>query len=200
MDYEEVIDAAVKELLVEAQKRFRNEHARLIGTAAYYAATAHKGQERKSGGPYALHVIRTAQILLSFADDRVDVAAVCAALLHDTLEDTNLQTSQIDSRFGRDVTSLVHALTKKKDPKLSKKEQDEAYFEQLTRHTKSDPRIGLIKLADVYDNAQTIEVHSDARRKQRAKNLVDFYAPLAERLEHEELAAELRTIAAAQTT
>jgi GTP diphosphokinase / guanosine-3',5'-bis(diphosphate) 3'-diphosphatase len=196
MGDEEVIDEAIKQLLLAAQKRFRNEHVRLIGTAAYYAAKAHEGQERKSGGPYILHPLRAAQHLLALEDDRVDVAAMCAALLHDALEDTDMSASQIESRFGRDVTSLVQTLTKKKPADKTRKEQDEEYFKQLVRYERSDPRVALIKLADIYDNAQTISVHSSQRKKQRVKNLEEFYAPLAQRLEHPQLAKELLAIAA----
>lgn len=194
MEEEARIDEAVTQLLTSAQRRFRYEHARLIGTAAYYAAKAHKGQERKSGGPYVLHPIRVAQLLVDLDDSHIDVTTICAALLHDVLEDTDLAASQIDKQFGRDVTSLVQALTKKPSKK-AKEKQDKEYFEQLKRYEKSDPRVALIKVADVYDNAQTINVHSKKNRVRRANNLLEFYVPLAKRLELQDIAKELEAIA-----
>lgn len=194
MEDENVIDEAVAELLGAAQERFRYEHARLIGTAAYYAARAHEGQKRKSGGPYILHPIRVAQFLLELDDRRIDVATVCAALLHDVIEDTQITLQQLEKQFGRDVEGLVSTLTKKRIDG-SKQEEDQQYFDQLKRHEKSDPRVLLIKLADVLDNAQTIEVNGDGRRQQRAQNIIEFYAPLARRLERPDIAKRLVELA-----
>lgn len=194
MDEEAQIDEAITELLKAAQTKFRYEHARLIGTAAYYAAKAHKGQERKSGGPYVLHPIRVAKKLVELDDERIDVTTICAALLHDALEDTKLTTAQIDEQFGRDVTSLVQSLTKKKNADKPKQEEDQEYFEQLRRNTKQNPRIGLIKILDVLDNAQTIYVHPKKRQEQRLSNIKEFYIPLAEQIEQPSLAKKLQAI------
>ncbi len=188
------IDEEIAYLLRAAQKRFRYERARLIGTAAYFAVKAHEGQKRKTGEPYVLHPIRIAKQLIEREDSRIDVSTICAALLHDVLEDTEVSADKIGAQFGRDVLSLVQSLTKKPSDK-PRSEQDQEYFEQLRRYEKTDPRTGIIKVFDVYDNAQTIEVHSKERQEQRANNILTFYAPLAKRLEIEDIEEQLITIA-----
>lgn len=195
MSEQDPIDEAVTELLRVAQEKYRYEHARLIGSAAYYAASAHKGQTRKTGEPYVLHPIRVAKFLLQLSDSRVDVSSVCAALLHDTLEDTDLSQEKISKEFGRNVTGIVQILTKKQTGNMTKLERDQQYHEQLKQYEKTNPQALLIKIADVVDNAKSLEVHSDKRREQICKNILSFYVPLAKRLEHPEIANQLIEIA-----
>ncbi|MDG2316306.1 MAG: bifunctional (p)ppGpp synthetase/guanosine-3',5'-bis(diphosphate) 3'-pyrophosphohydrolase [Gammaproteobacteria bacterium] len=144
------------------------------------SARAHEGQQRLSGHPYISHPIAVAKIL---ADLHLDAGTIKAALLHDVLEDTNYSLQDIQTRFGDDVAALVDGVSKldKLNFHSAAEAQAESFRKMLLAMIK-DLRVILVKLADRMHNMQTIDSLSLERRRRIAKETLEIYAPIANRL------------------
>lgn len=155
----------------------------LIERAYHRAEQAHQGQKRKSGEPYFVHCVAVAQIL---ADLNLDAATIAAGLLHDVVEDTALTLEDLEREFGVDVARLVDGVTKMEQlpTQVSGKARDrEAEFLRKTFLAMNDDvRIVLIKLADRLHNMRTLGYLSPKRQKEVARETMDIFAPLANRL------------------
>ncbi len=151
-----------------------------IRKAYVYSALAHKGQVRLSGEPYLIHPLEVANIIV---DLKMDAASVIAGLLHDTLEDTLTSMEELSSRFGEEVTTLVAGLTKisKISFKTSEERQAENFRKMILAIVK-DIRVLIIKLADRLHNMRTLEFQRPERQQAIARETMDIYAPLANRL------------------
>ncbi len=143
-------------------------------------AFAHEGQTRNSGEDYILHPVAVAQIL---ANMRMDHESIAAAILHDTLEDTPLSKEEIESRFGVEIANLVDGVTKLDKMKFrTRSEADAESFRKLMLAMSRDLRVIFIKLADRIHNMRTLDSMSAQSRRRIARETLDIYAPIAERL------------------
>ena len=150
-------------------------------TKAYaYSAKVHAGQKRYSGEPYLIHPMEVTSIL---ADIKLDKESIITGLLHDTIEDTLATKADITKIFGEEVCTLVDGVTKISKLKISSTFEKQAEdFRKLILATGKDIRVILVKLADRLHNIRTISYLPEERRKIFAKETVDLYAPLADRL------------------
>ncbi len=166
--------------------------ADLINKAYVYSARKHEGQLRKSGDPYFSHPVSVAEII---ADMRLDAASVCAALLHDVVEDTDATEKDIESLFGEEVAFLVDGVTKLGRLNFACKEDQQAEsFRKMLVAMARDIRVLLVKLADRLDNMRTLEHMKPDAQERIATETLDIYAPLAGRLGIQWLKAELEDL------
>ncbi|HKS85647.1 MAG TPA: bifunctional (p)ppGpp synthetase/guanosine-3',5'-bis(diphosphate) 3'-pyrophosphohydrolase, partial [Pseudolabrys sp.] len=180
--------------LVERVRRY-NPHTdeALLNRAYVYAMKAHGEQRRASGDPYFSHPIEVAAIL---TDLKLDDATIAAALLHDTIEDTEATRAEIDSLFGSDIGRLVEGLTKLKKLDLVTKEAKQAEnLRKLLLAIADDVRVLLIKLADRLHNMRTLEYMPPEARRRAAEETLEIYAPLAGRMGMHEMREELDDLA-----
>jgi guanosine-3',5'-bis(diphosphate) 3'-pyrophosphohydrolase len=180
--------------LVERVRRYNpNTNEALLNRAYVYAMKAHGEQRRASGDPYFSHPIEVAAIL---TDLKLDDATIAAALLHDTIEDTEATRAEIDSLFGHDIGRLVEGLTKLKKLDLVTREAKQAEnLRKLLLAIADDVRVLLIKLADRLHNMRTLEYMPPATRRRAAEETLEIYAPLAGRMGMHEMREELDDLA-----
>src|SRR6201993_1587175 len=170
----------LKELLASVGTYLPAEQVARIREAAEFGASAHKGQKRLSGEPYIAHPVAAAAIL---ADLHLDTDTIVAAILHDVIEDTPTPKDQLAARFGADVAELVDGVTKLDQIKFKSREEAQAEsFRKMLLAMVRDLRVILVKLADRIHNMRTIEAMAPARRRAIARETLDIYAPIAERL------------------
>jgi GTP pyrophosphokinase len=161
----------------------------LLNRAYVYAMMAHGDQTRASGDPYFSHPLEVAAIL---TDLKLDDATIVAALLHDTIEDTEATRTEIDKIFGHEIGALVEGLTKLKRLELVSREAKQAEnLRKLLLAISDDVRVLLIKLADRLHNMRTLEFVPPASRQRIAEETLDIYAPLAGRMGMHEMREEL---------
>ena len=160
-----------------------------LNRAYVFAMKKHGAQLRESGDPYYSHPIEVAGILTKF---KLDCASIIAGLLHDTVEDTDTTIDEIRSLFGDQVASLVDGLTKLAmiEQKSVNSKQAEN-FRKLLLAMSDDIRVLLIKLADRLHNMRTLHFCKPEKRARIAKETLDIYAPLAERIGMQEVKSEL---------
>jgi guanosine-3',5'-bis(diphosphate) 3'-pyrophosphohydrolase len=165
----------------------------LLNRAYVYAMKAHGAQTRASGDPYFSHPLEVAAIL---TDLKLDDATIVAALLHDTIEDTEATRAEIDHVFGHEIGALVEGLTKLKRLELVSREAKQAEnLRKLLLAIADDVRVLLIKLADRLHNMRTLEFVPPASRRRIAEETLDIYAPLAGRMGMQEMREELEDLA-----
>ena len=170
----------LKELLASVGSYLPAEQVTRIREAAEFGASAHKGQKRLSGEPYIAHPVAAASIL---ADLHLDADTIIAAILHDVIEDTPTPKDQLAARFGADVAELVDGVTKLDQIKFKSREEAQAEsFRKMLLAMVRDLRVILVKLADRTHNMRTIEAMAPARRRAVARETLEIYAPIAERL------------------
>ena len=170
----------LKELLASVGSYLSPEQVSRVRAAAEFGTSAHHGQKRLSGEPYISHPVVTAAIL---ADLHLDADTIIAAILHDVIEDTPTPKDQLAARFGADVAELVDGVTKLDQIKFKSREEAQAEsFRKMLLAMVRDLRVILVKLADRMHNMRTIEAMSAARRRAIARETLDIYAPIAERL------------------
>ena len=170
----------LKELLSSVETYLPPEQVERIREAAEFGASAHKGQKRLSGEPYIAHPVAAAAIL---ADLRLDADTIVAAILHDVIEDTPTPKDQLAAKFGADVAELVDAVTKLDQIKFKSREEAQAEsFRKMLLAMVKDLRVILVKLADRTHNMRTIEAMTPPRRRAIARETLEIYAPIAERL------------------
>ena len=151
-----------------------------VERAYKYSEQCHQGQMRQSGDPYITHPLAVANIL---ADMHMDHESLMAALLHDVIEDTDVTKGQISRRFGRTVADLVDGVSKLSEIEFeSKAEQQAESFQKMTLAMSRDIRVVLVKLADRLHNMRTLGVLAPAKRRRIARETLDIYAPIAQRL------------------
>ena len=187
------------EIVARAGDGLSPERARLIEEAYAFAESAHAGQERQSGDPYIIHPVDAA---LTVADLNLDGAAIAAALLHDVVEDCGVPNSEIARRFGDDVAHLVEGVTKLSRLNLLRPEapvwDDEVQADNLRKMflaMAEDIRVVIIKLADRLHNMRTLDALPPAKQQRVARETMDLYAPLAQRLGLGRIAHELEDYA-----
>ena len=169
----------------------------LIDAAYVLAAQSHGAQTRDNGDPYITHPVAVADILAGF---RLDAHSIITGLLHDTIEDTPLTLDAIVRRFGPDVASLVDGVTKLTRLELNSDRTKQAEnFRKLVLAMSRDIRVLLVKLADRLHNMRTMHFARGIERRQRiARETMEIYAPLAERIGMDGVKSELQTLSFAQ--
>jgi GTP pyrophosphokinase len=169
----------------------------LIDAAYVMAMQAHGAQRRDNGDPYFTHPVAVADILAGY---RLDVASIATALLHDVIEDTPVTMAELEARFGREIAGLVDGVTKLTRLELQSDRTKQAEnFRKLVLAMSRDIRVLLVKLADRLHNMRTLHFVTDPERRRRiARETMDIYAPLAERIGMDAVKSELQTLAFAQ--
>ncbi|UZK04674.1 bifunctional GTP diphosphokinase/guanosine-3',5'-bis pyrophosphate 3'-pyrophosphohydrolase [Venatoribacter cucullus] len=148
--------------------------------AYFYAEQAHEGQRRRSGEPYIIHPLAVANIL---ADMHLDHQSLMAAMLHDVIEDTGVPKTALASQFGDVVTDLVDGVSKLTNINFESKEHQQAEnFQKMAMAMAKDIRVILVKLADRLHNLRTLGSLKPEKRRRIAKETLDIYAPIANRL------------------
>src|SRR5437879_5277008 len=165
----------------------------MVRKAYERAAAAHTGQRRLSGEDYVNHPLEVAAIL---ADLELDAETIAAALLHDTVEDTNLTADEVKREFGPEVARLVDGVTKLGRISLRTDQQQQAEnIRKMMVAMAEDLRVVLIKLADRLHNMRTLEPLAEAKRRKISRETLDIYAPLAHRLGIGQIKWELEDLA-----
>src|ERR1700730_160391 len=179
--------------LIDRVKAYNpNTNADLLNRAYVYAMKAHGTQLRASGDPYFSHPLEVAAIL---TDLKLDDATIVAALLHDTIEDTEATRAEIDQLFGKDIGRLVEGLTKLKRLDLVSREATQAEnLRKLLLAIAEDVRVLLVKLADRLHNMRTLDPMLPEARRRNAEETIDIYAPLAARIGMYEMREELENL------
>ena len=169
----------------------------LLDAAYVLAMQAHGKQTRENGDPYITHPLAVADILAGY---RLDTASIITALLHDVIEDTSVTRAEIERRFGPVVGGLVDGVTKLTRLELQSDRTKQAEnFRKLVLAMSKDIRVLLVKLADRLHNMRTLHCVDKVEKRQRvARETMEIYAPLAERIGMDSLKSELQTLAFAQ--
>ena len=190
-------DTALAELTARVKKYDPKADTTLIEAAYEVAAQAHAGQTRENGDPYLTHPVAVAGILAGY---RLDTGSIITALLHDVIEDTPVALKQIEQRFGKSIAALVDGVTKLNRLELQSDRTKQAEnFRKLVLAISRDIRVLLVKLADRLHNMRTLHFMQDPERRQRiARETMEIYAPLAERIGMDAVKTELQTLAFAQ--
>jgi guanosine-3',5'-bis(diphosphate) 3'-pyrophosphohydrolase len=180
--------------LEKSLKRYlKRDKVHRVRRAYQIGAAAHEGQTRKSGEPYITHPVAVAQIL---AEIGLDGEAIVAAILHDTLEDTHLTRADIEAEFGTDVADLVDGVTKlDKVDFADRAEASAESFRKMVMAMARDLRVILIKLADRLHNMRTLGSMATEARRRIARETLEIYAPIAQRLGMNRFKAELQDLA-----
>ena len=164
---------------IKSYNRFLNIDT--VNKAYNFALEAHQNQKRDEGVPYIIHPVAVAKIL---TDLKLDSATITTGLLHDTIEDTNVTYESVKKEFGEEVANLVDGVTK--ISALENRASDDSKaenFRKLILATSKDIRVLLVKLADRLHNMRTIQFVKDGEKKiRKAKETMEIYAPLAERM------------------
>ena len=164
-----------------------------VERAFVYACEHHADQRRKSGEEFIIHPVGVAKIC---AGMRLDTATLCAALLHDTVEDTSASLEDVQATFGEEVASLVDGVTKLTGLTFSSRDEAQAEnYRKMMVAMASDIRVILIKLADRLHNMRTIGAMSKQKQIEKAKETLDIYAPIAHRLGIHAIKWELEDLA-----
>lgn len=172
------MNALITPVVNRLRESIKESDVAVVERAFIAAETAHRGQLRKSGDPYITHPVAVAEILVEFG---LDPATIAAALLHDTVEDTNYSSEKLREEFGDEVATLVEGVTKLDRLTYGPTAEAETVRKMVVAMAK-DIRVLVIKLADRLHNARTwqfVEPESSARK---ARETLDIYAPLAHRL------------------
>ena len=163
--------------LLNKLREYNPEEVEIVKRAYEYADTLHKGQMRQSGEPYISHPLNVAYILAEMHADR---DTICAGLLHDTLEDTNITKEDISHDFNQNIANLVDGVTKLSKMNFSsKQDQNYANTRKIITGITEDVRIIIIKLADRLHNMRTLEFKSEFKQKENALETMEIFVPLA---------------------
>ncbi|MGQ0622000.1 MAG: RelA/SpoT family protein [Panacagrimonas sp.] len=164
-----------------------------VRRAYEFGALEHAGQNRTSGEPYIFHPLAVARVL---AEMRMDATTLCAAILHDVIEDTKVSKEAVARKFGDDVAELVDGVSKiGKIEGMSRAERQAESFRKLLLAMTQDLRVILIKLADRLHNLRTLTSMAPDKRRRIARETLDIYAPIAQRLGIHNIRVELEDLA-----
>ncbi|MFA5590207.1 MAG: bifunctional (p)ppGpp synthetase/guanosine-3',5'-bis(diphosphate) 3'-pyrophosphohydrolase [Lysobacteraceae bacterium] len=182
----------VEELLRSVRAYLPEDQVDLVYQAYRLGALAHDGQYRKSGEAYITHPVSVAMLLTELG---MDVETICAAILHDVLEDTPIERERIAAQFGETVAELVDGVTKLDKVRFSSRQEAAAEsFRKMLLAMARDLRVILIKLADRLHNMRTIGAMAPDSRRRIARETLDIYAPIAQRLGMNRVKGELQDL------
>jgi len=184
--------ADINLLVEEASAYLKPRDVEHVREAIEFSRAAHQGQTRQSGDPYISHPIAVARILTTL---RLDVQAIIAALLHDVVEDTGITAEQVAEKFGKPVAKLVDGLSKLDRIQFETREDAQAEnFRKMLMAMARDVRVILIKLADRLHNMRTLESMSHDKCERIARETMEIYAPIANRLGLNDIYRELQDL------
>jgi GTP pyrophosphokinase len=164
----------------------------LVARAYEFAADAHEGQTRRSGDPYVSHPLSVASIITEL---KLDVASVCAGLLHDAVEDTSTTVEELTEHFGKEIAFLVDGVTKLgKLPFSTREERQAENFRKMLLAMARDIRVILVKFCDRLDNMRTLGPLPPQKRERIASETMQIYAPLSHRLGIQWMKCELEDL------
>ncbi|MBQ7043959.1 MAG: bifunctional (p)ppGpp synthetase/guanosine-3',5'-bis(diphosphate) 3'-pyrophosphohydrolase [Clostridia bacterium] len=190
---EKPADGLFEDLIASAVETMSEEEIGYIKRAYEIAFKAHDGQFRHSGEPYIIHPVQVAQILYKLG---MDSESMVAALLHDVVEDTELTEDDVKKEFGEDVANLVEGVTKLgKVPLFTKEEQQAENVRKMLMAMSQDIRVIIIKLADRIHNMRTLAFMKPHKRREKAQETLEIYAPIAHRLGIRGVKEELEDLA-----
>ncbi len=170
----------LNDLLKKIRTYLPDDQVEAVRTAYLFGAKAHEGQHRVSGEPYIYHPLEVACIL---ADMHMDHQTLIAALLHDVIEDTDTAKKEISKRFGKSVAELVDGVSKLTQITFDSVEQAQAHnFRKMLMAMSNDIRVILVKLADRLHNMRTLGVLHPDKRRRIARETLEIYVPIAQRL------------------
>jgi GTP pyrophosphokinase len=182
----------LRDLISRIETYLPPEQVERVRAAAEFGASAHKGQKRLSGEPYIAHPVAAAYIL---AELQLDADTLVAAILHDVMEDTPIAKSDLETQFGPAVAEIVDGVTKLDQIRFKSREEAQAEsFRKMLLAMVRDIRVILVKLADRTHNMRTIDAMMPARRRAVARETLEIYAPIAERLGLYNLKLELEDL------
>ena len=182
MDENMSVELMYDELREQAAELFDSKEVEIIDKAFQLAKRQHNGQKRSSGEPYIIHPVAVAKIVLDYG---MDYQSVAAAMLHDTVEDTDITLEEVTREFGSDIAHLVDGLTKLGKVPLDIKDKEEQQAENVRKMLlamSEDIRVIIIKLADRLHNIRTLNFVSPQKRRDKALETLEIYAPIAHRL------------------
>lgn len=186
-------EAAFEQLRQLTSEYMSSEEEALLKSAYDFASKAHEGQLRKSGEPFIVHPIEVGIIL---SDLRMDAETICASILHDTVEDTNVTSEVVEEKFGPDVRRLVDGVTKITRIEVgSLTDEQAATIRKMLVAMSKDIRVIVIKLADRLHNMRTLASLPEDRRIYKARETLEIYAPIAHRLGINSIKWELEDLA-----
>ena len=190
-------DGALAPLIAAIRAYAPDADLALIRTAYITAEAAHRGQLRDAGDPYITHPLAVAEILAGY---RLDEASIATALLHDVVEDTATGRATLEKKFGPEIAGLVDGVTKLTRLELQSDRTKQAEnFGKLVLAMSRDIRVLLVKLADRLHNMRTLgSIPQPDRRQRIARETMEIYAPLAERIGMDAIKTELQTLGFAQ--
>ncbi|WP_276795678.1 RelA/SpoT family protein [Ruminococcus champanellensis] len=183
------IDMLIQKILTEDKQYDLSK----IISSYEFAAKAHEGQTRSSGQPYIIHPLSVSYILLELG---MDTDTICAAMLHDVVEDTPVTLEEVKKRFGQDVAMLVDGVTKlNKIPIFSPEEQQAENVRKMLLAMSQDIRVIIIKLCDRLHNMRTLRYRPSYKQRKTALETMNIYAPIAHRLGIRAVKEELEDLA-----
>ena len=183
-----------EELYEKVVANFPEKEVELISRAYNIAKKAHEGQKRFSGQPYIIHPVAVASVLVDLC---MDSQSIIAALLHDTVEDTYMTLKDVEEEFGSDVAGIVDGVTKLGKVPLANQKKEEVQAENIRKMLlamSEDIRVMIIKLADRLHNMRTLEFMRPQKRRDKALETLEIYAPIAHRLGIRTLKEELEDL------
>ena len=187
------VDLRFGELIDKVRRNRPGDDIDLLRRAYDFAAEQHKTQTRLSGEPYLSHPLEVAH---SLADMKLDVTSLCAALLHDVVEDTKIPIERISEQFGVDVARIVEGVTKiSKLDLLAPEDRQAENVRKMLLAMVNDVRVVMVKLADRLHNMRTLEYLAPERQQRIARETLDIYAPVANRLGMGLIRGELEDLA-----
>jgi RelA/SpoT family (p)ppGpp synthetase len=173
-------DSGLKRLIETLESYMTPEQIEPVARAYEFGALAHQGQKRMSGEPYISHPVAVAQ---SLADMHMDSQAITAAILHDVIEDTETPISELEEQFGSEVATLVDGVSKLDQMQFTNKAEAQAEsFRKMMLAMIEDIRVILVKLADRLHNMRTMEAMPRRKQARIARETLEIYAPIANRL------------------
>ena len=186
-------DNELQELIENIKNYAKNADFGLVEKAYYFGKKAHEGQFRKSGEPYFIHPIAVANILASM---ELDIETISAGLLHDVVEDTDYTYEDIEKEFSSEIADLVDGVTKLGQIKYQSKEETQAEnLRKMFLAMAKDIRVILIKLADRLHNMRTLKFMPPEKAKSKAKETLEIYGGIANRLGISKIKWELEDLA-----
>ena len=186
-----------EELVNRVKSYDKNADIAALRRAYDFAKEKHASQQRESGQPFFTHPAEVASILIDY---HFDCTTIIAALLHDVVEDTNTSDSDISKLFGKEVAALVDGVTKlSKIPTQTEHTKQAENFRKLVLAISKDIRVLIIKLADRLHNMRTLQFRKDPQKRLSvARETMDIYVPLAERIGIRQMKTELEDLAFAE--
>ncbi len=178
--YNNLVNNKIDELLKNVSLSLNSKQYEVIKLAINVSSHGHKHQKRKSGEPYIIHPLEVANIVTKWG---MDMPTIAAAIMHDTIEDTAITKADLNQIFGLNIAELVDSVTKLDKLNFDSEESaNEEYFRKVVLSMAKDLRVIVIKLADRLHNIQTLESMSNIKRKRIAKETLEIYFPIANKI------------------